>query len=130
MPSIALVFNGPTNYPATKTLRNVLCNFGGGQPVPAPNGVIFTELYLLMSSDGGNVEDAFALFNLMRMLPAKIITVNMGQIASGANIPFLAGEERWACNHSYFHFHNLSWSYDRPQTVQRIQLADHTQILD
>lgn len=130
MPSVALVFHGPTNYPATKNLRNALCNFAGGQPNQSFGGVTFNELYLLLSSEGGSVEDAFSLYNFIRMLPTKIITVNMGQIASAGNIPFLAGDERWACENSYFHFHNLSFFYDKPQNLHRIQMQDHVQIVD
>ncbi len=130
MSAVALTFHGPTNYPATKILRNVLCNFGGGQPNQGFGGVIFTKLYLLLSSEGGSVEEAFSLYNLLRCLPVRIVTVNMGQIASAGNILFLAGEERYACEHSYFHFHNLNWFYDKPQTLHRIQMQDHTQIID
>jgi ATP-dependent protease ClpP protease subunit len=54
----------------------------------------------------------------------------MGQIASAGNVLFLAGEERWACDHSYFHFHNFSYFYDKPQSLHRIQMQDHSQILD
>jgi ATP-dependent Clp protease, protease subunit len=130
MPSAALIFHGPTQHPAAKNLRNALCVFGGGQPNPNFGGAIFDQLYLMMSSEGGSIEEAFALYNLLMALPAKIITVNMGQIASAGNIPFLAGDERWSCPQSYFHFHNLSWTYTAPQMVQRMQLADHAQILD
>jgi ATP-dependent protease ClpP protease subunit len=130
MPAVALVFHGPTNYPSTKNFRNALCNFGGGQPNQNFNNVTFDVVYLLMSSEGGSIEDAFALYNLMRALPAKIVTVNMGQIASAGNIPFLAGHERWACESSYFHFHNLSYFYDKPQNLHRIQMQDHVQIVD
>lgn len=130
MTSVALTFHGPTNYPATKIFRNVLCNFAGGQPNANFGGTIFTEVYLLLSSEGGSIEDAFSIYNLMRALPAKIITVNMGQIASAGNIPFLAADERWACENSYFHFHNLSFYYDKPQNLHRIQMQDHVQIVD
>jgi|SRR5688572_13278599 ATP-dependent protease ClpP protease subunit len=130
MPAVALVFNGPINYPATKIFRNVLCNFAGGQPMQQYGNVSFTEVYILMSSEGGSAEDAIALYNLISALPADVYTVNMGQIASAANVVFLAGKKRWACEHSYFHFHNFSWTYGAPQSVGRQQMLDHAQILD
>lgn len=37
----------------------------------------------------------------------------------------LAGEERWSCVNSYFHFHDLSLFYDKPQKLHRIQIRDH-----
>ncbi|UPJ30299.1 ATP-dependent Clp protease proteolytic subunit [Bradyrhizobium sp. CW1] len=128
MAAVALVFHGPTNYPATKILRNVLCNFGNGQPVQS--GALYDTIYLMLSSEGGSIEEAFSLYNLLRVLPAKLITINMGQIASAGNILFLAGEERFCCEHSYFHFHNLSWFYDKPVNLHRIQMQDHVQIVD
>jgi ATP-dependent protease ClpP protease subunit len=130
MPAVALVFHGPTSYPATKTLRNVLCNFGSCTPNAALGGVVFDKIYLLMSSDGGSIEDALSLYNLIEMLPAEVIAVNMGQIASAGIIPFLGAGERWSCANSYFHFHNLSWTYGQAQTVHRIQMADHVNVID
>jgi ATP-dependent protease ClpP protease subunit len=130
MPAVALVFHGPTNYPATKFLRNALCNFGSCIPNAALGGTVFDTVYLLMTSEGGSIEDALALYNLIENLPAKVVTINMGQIASAGILPFLAGAERYACNNSYFHFHNLSWTYAQPQTLHRIQMADHVNIID
>jgi ATP-dependent protease ClpP protease subunit len=128
MPDVALVFHGSTNYPATKNLRNALCNFGSCQP--NQNGEIFDNLYLLMSSDGGSIEEALSLYNLISTLPTTVTTVNMGQIASAGLLPFLAGDKRLACQHSYFHFHNLSWNYTHAQSLHRIQMADHINLID
>lgn len=130
MPAIALVFHGPTNYPATKSLRNALCAFGNCLPNANHGGVVFDKLYLLMTSEGGSIEDALAIYNLIEALPVDVVTVNMGQIASAGILPFLAGGECWACKHSYFHFHNLSWTYNPAQTIHRIQMADHVNIID
>jgi ATP-dependent protease ClpP protease subunit len=130
MPAVALVFHGPTNYPATKNLRNALCVFGNCLPNQNYGGAIFEKVYLLMTSEGGSIEDALALYNLIQTLPADFTTVNLGQIASAGILPFLAGDERWSCINSYFHFHNLSWTYGPAQTVHRIQMADHINIID
>jgi ATP-dependent Clp protease, protease subunit len=128
MPAVAFVFHGPTSYPAMKFLRSALCGWTSGRPVQ--DGTVYTELYLLLSSEGGSIEEAFSIYNFIRALPVKTTTVNMGQIASAGNILFLAGDIRWACAQSYFHFHNLSYFYDKPQNLHRIQMQDHTQILD
>lgn len=128
--AVALVFHGPTNYPATKSLRNALCAFGNKLPNASQGGKVFDKMYLLMSSEGGNIEDAISLYNLIEALPAEVVTVNMGQIASAGIIPFLAAGERWACHDLYFHFHNLSWTYNQAQTVHRIQMADHVNLID
>ena len=125
MPAVALVFHGATNYPATKNLRNALCGFGNGLPNANHGGVVFDKIYLLLSSEGGSIEEALALYNLIEALPAEVVALNMGQIASAGILPFLGACERWACDHSYFHFHNLSWTYNPAQTVHRMQMADH-----
>lgn len=130
MPAVALVFHGATNYPATKNLRNALCGFGNGLPNANHGGVVFDKIYLLLSSEGGSIEEALALYNLIEALPAEVVALNMGQIASAGILPFLGACERWACDHSYFHFHNLSWTYNPAQTVHRIQMADHVNIID
>jgi ATP-dependent protease ClpP protease subunit len=130
MSGIALVFHGPTSYPATKNLRNALCAFGSCLPHANYNGAVFDKIYLLMTSEGGNIEDALSLYNLIEALPAEVVAFNMGQIASAAMLPFLGACERWSCAHSYFHFHNLSWTYNQGQTVHRIQMADHVNIID
>lgn len=130
MPAVALTFHGPTNYPASKNFRNAVCVFGNGLPNAAHGGTVFDELYLLMSSEGGSIEDAISMYHLLEMLRVKVITVNMGQIASAAMLPFVSGRERWASDTSYFHLHNLSWTYDRPQTLHHIQMVDHANIID
>lgn len=130
MPAVALVFHGPTNYPATKNLRNAITVFGNCLPNAVHGGVVFDKMYLLMSSDGGSIEDALAIYNLIEALPVNVVAVNMGQIASAGIIPFLAADECLACEHSYFHFHNLSWTYNPAQTVHRIQMTDHVNIID
>jgi len=130
MPAVALVFHGPMNYPATKNLRNALCAYGGCLPIQTQGGAIFDKVFLMMASDGGSIEEAVTLYNLIETLPAEVVAVNMGQIASAGILPFLGAGERWASNHSYFHFHNLSWTYNPAQVVHRIQMADHVNIID
>jgi len=88
------------------------------------------RLYLLMSSPGGNIEDGFSLYNLLRALPTELITVNMGQIASIASVPFLAGSRRYACENSYFHFHDFEWPFTSAHTMSKENLADTAQLLE
>ena len=67
----------------------------------------FDELYMLLSTPGGNVSSGLTIYNMLRGLPAKIITHNAGNIDSIGNTVFLAGEERFACPHSTFMFHGV-----------------------
>lgn len=63
---------------------------------------------LLMSSMGGMVDCAFYAASVLQALPAKIVTYNIGDIASAGNIVFLAGAERYAIPGSTIYFHQAS----------------------
>lgn len=49
------------------------------------------------------------LYNILRALPIKLITHNVGNVDSIGNAIFLAGEERYACIHSTFMFHGVGF---------------------
>src|SRR5437773_7862504 len=65
------------------------------------------EIYLLLAPLGGNVPAGIAAYNALRALPVKLITHNIGNVDSIANILFLAGQERLAVPHSTFMFHGV-----------------------
>ena len=50
-----------------------------------------TELLLMICSEGGNLEDAFALIDVMRTSKIAIKTVGLGVIASAGLMIFIAG---------------------------------------
>jgi ATP-dependent protease ClpP protease subunit len=127
MSEVALAFNGPINAPATTRLRNAICGIANGGNT---NNQIPSKFWLLISSSGGNVEDGFALYNLLRILTCEVVTVNMGQIASIANVVFLGGSYRIACPESYFHFHDFDWPFATAHTMTRDNLADTAQLLE
>src|SRR4029077_20773237 len=47
------------------------------------------------------------LYNVMRAMPYRITTHNVGNVDSIGNVIFLAGQERFACLHSTFMFHGV-----------------------
>ncbi len=67
----------------------------------------YTEVHLLMSTPGGNVMHGMNLYNVLRAMPFKLITHNVGNVDSIGNAIFLAGAERYACPHSTFMFHGV-----------------------
>jgi ATP-dependent Clp protease, protease subunit len=67
------------------------------------------EIYLFFASLGGNVAAGIAAYNALRALPVKLITHNIGNVDSIANIIFLAGQERLAVPHSTFMFHGITY---------------------
>jgi ATP-dependent protease ClpP protease subunit len=67
------------------------------------------EVYLMISTPGGSVMHGFNLYNVMKALPFKLITHNVGNVDSIGNAIFLAGQERYACPQSTFMFHGVGF---------------------
>ena len=65
------------------------------------------EVTLLLSTPGGNVMSGFTAYNMLRAMPFKLITHNVGNVDSIGNVVFLAGEERYACPNVTFMFHGV-----------------------
>jgi ATP-dependent protease ClpP protease subunit len=70
-------------------------------------------LYLLLSTPGGSVMHGLNLYNVLRALPLKLITHNVGNVDSIGNVVFLAGAERYSAPHATFMFHGVG--FDTPQ---------------
>lgn len=117
---VVFSFVGPINYPASKNLRNVFCNANN-------NGA--KVVTLLISSSGGSTEEGFALYNLLRSLPFELITCNIGNISSIANIVFMAGDKRLACENSRFMFHDFTWGFQQ-ENLDRDHIDERAQSLN
>ena len=68
-----------------------------------------SEVHLLLSTPGGNVMHGMNLYNVLRAMPLRLITHNVGNVDSIGNAVFLAGEKRYACPHSTFMFHGVGF---------------------
>ena len=69
------------------------------------------ELLLMICSDGGDVQDAFALIDVMRSSVIPIKTVGLGMIASSGLLIFLAGNNgrRILTPNTSILSHQFSW---------------------
>jgi ATP-dependent protease ClpP protease subunit len=67
------------------------------------------EIYLMISTPGGNVMSGMNLYNVLRAMPVRLTTHNVGNVDSIGNAIFLAGEQRFACPHSTFMFHGVGF---------------------
>lgn len=74
------------------------------------------EIYLAFSTAGGLVAQGMVLYNVLRGMPIKLTTHNVGSVNSIGNVVFLAGETRYAAPHSTFMFHGVG--FDSPQGVR------------
>jgi ATP-dependent protease ClpP protease subunit len=82
-----------------------------------------TEIYYLISSNGGDVDSGFALYNFMVSLQGKITVSmhNIGSIDSIANVIFMGGQKRYAAPNASFLFHGVSMNFNAPQNRTQIK---------
>jgi ATP-dependent Clp protease protease subunit len=82
------------------------------------NNPAVEEVHLLLSTPGGSVMHGMNLYNVMRAMPFRLITHNVGNVDSIGNAIFLAGEQRFACPHTTFMFHGVG--FDQFQGAPRL----------
>jgi ATP-dependent protease ClpP protease subunit len=82
------------------------------------------EVRLLLSTPGGNVMNGMNLYNVLRAMPFRLITHNVGNVDSIGNAVFLAGEERLACPHSTFMFHGVGFDLAPGQRLEEKLLRE------
>lgn len=66
-------------------------------------------VYLLLSTPGGAVMNGLNLYNVLKGMPFKLITHNVGNVNSIGNVIFLAGEKRYSNPHATFMFHGVGF---------------------
>jgi len=76
------------------------------------------EVYLLLSTPGGNVMNGLNLYNMLRAFPFKLTTHNVGNVDSIGNAVFLAGTERYASPTSTFMFHGVGFNSQEGQRLE------------
>ncbi|MEM7412928.1 MAG: ATP-dependent Clp protease proteolytic subunit [Myxococcota bacterium] len=67
------------------------------------------EIYLALNTPGGQVACGIGAYNMLRALPVKIITHNVGAVDSIGNVIFLAGDQRYCCSNAGFMFHGVGF---------------------
>jgi ATP-dependent Clp protease protease subunit len=95
----------------------------------------YKELLLMICSNGGNMEDAFALIDVMRSSKIAIKTVGLGSIASAGLMIFLAGTRgrRVLTPNTSILSHQFSWgssgkAHELFATVKEFQLTEQRMI--
>ncbi len=68
------------------------------------------RVVLCIASPGGWIPKAMAVYNMLRAFPFELVTHAVGEVASAGNMPFLAGDVRYACPHATFMLHPGSFS--------------------
>jgi ATP-dependent protease ClpP protease subunit len=82
------------------------------------------DVYLMLSTLGGQVVAGMNLYNVLRGMPFKITTHNVGSVNSIGNVIFLAGTERYACPHSTFMFHGVGFDVSAGARLEERSLRE------
>lgn len=69
------------------------------------------EIAIFLSSEGGDLNSGFSLYNLIRSLPVPVSITNVGTVESIAMMVFLATDKRYAIENSRFLIHQFHWTY-------------------
>ena len=107
-------FFGPINVSTAEMFRNMLLN--------AMNTQGLKGIEILMSSEGGDLNSGFTMYNYLRSFPLPTTVINMGAIESIALIPFLGAGIRRAVPNSRFLIHNFTWTFhNAPTNINRVE---------
>jgi ATP-dependent Clp protease, protease subunit len=95
-----------------------------------------TEVYLLMSTPGGEVMAGMNAYTVLKGLPVPLTTHNAGNVDSIGNAIFLSGQKRFAASHATFMFHGVGLNVGQGIRLDEKMLreflgsidADHTRI--
>lgn len=82
------------------------------------------EVYLLLSTPGGSVMNGLNLYNVLKAMPFKLTTHNVGNVDSIGNIIFLAGKQRYTCAHATFMFHGVGFNAAQGQRFEEKDLRE------
>lgn len=81
-------------------------------------------VYLMLSTPGGSVMHGLNLYNVLRGMPFKLTTHNVGNVDSIGNAVFLAGEERYASPHATFMFHGVGFDSQQGERYEEKNLRE------
>ncbi len=86
------------------------------------------DIYLFISSSGGNVAEGMGLAAFMKTLPVTITTHNIGQTDSVANVIFAAGTRRIANQTASFLFHGVTMHFEKIDFIESQLQEQYIQI--
>ena len=82
------------------------------------------HVYLLLSTPGGAVMNGMNLYNVLRGMPFRLTTHNVGNVDSIGNAVFLAGEPRYATSNATFMFHGVGFQTQPNQRLEEQLLQE------
>ena len=67
---------------------------------------------IMINSQGGSVNDMFAIYDAMQACECHITTIGIGEVCSAAGLLLVAGDRRLASPHTVFMAHNVVGGVD------------------
>lgn len=109
-PLVYVSFSAEINVSTAENLIAVMANCANEQ---------VKQVYLLLSTPGGNVREGCNLYNVLRGMPFELVTHNTGTVGSVGNAIFLAGSKRYGSRHSTFMFHGVGHTAQQQQRFEQ-----------
>ena len=91
-----------------------------------------SRAFVGMNCSGGHIPSGIAMHNhnCMKAMPLEIVTHNIGNVDSIANIVFLGGDERYACGASTFMFHGAGVNSTPTACLQEKDLLERLDVVE
>lgn len=89
----------------------------------------FTELTLMVATEGGDLEAAWVLYTGLKGLGCPITTIANGRVYSSGVLLTLMGDKRYAFKNSIFLFHPATLSVNRDIDLRLPELEEHVKSL-
>ncbi|MEQ9152052.1 ATP-dependent Clp protease proteolytic subunit [Parvibaculum sp.] len=88
-----------------------------------------TKVTIALNSGGGNVVAGMYLHHTMVAMPYEIVTHNVGNVDSIANVIFMAGNTRLACRGSTFMFHGVGFDSNPAERLEEKNLREKLDVV-
>ena len=85
------------------------------------------EVYLAMSTPGGQVQAGIALYTTLLAMPFNLTIHNISSVDSIGNVVFLAGKTRYATKSATFMFHGVGFDVKDPIRMEEQFARDRLQ---
>ena len=103
-PLVYVSFSADITQPSTEGLIAVMAQCANAQ---------VKQVYLLLSTNGGQVINGINLYNVLKGMPFELIIHNVGSVNSIGTVVFLSGNKRYATQNSTFMFHGIGFDIEK-----------------
>ena len=110
---VAITFNAPiTDVTVNALVGCMMTNVNDG----------IDEIVLMMSTPGGSVSAGLSAYNAIRSIPSlRLVTYNLGAIASIGNVIYQAGNQRISATNARFMLHGVSVSINQTMRLSDLE---------